>query len=213
MNKQERIRLDNIYKNMPLEEIPWNNPTPPELLIELVDSGRVKPCRAIDLGCGAGNYSIYLARRGFEVTGVDCSATAIKIAKQNAAREGVTCNFLVADVVEELDEVKETWDFAYDWGLLHHILPPQRQKYIDNVHRLLNPGAKYVSLCFSEQDKVFEGSGKYRKTRFGSVLYFSSESELRELFETRFAIMDLRTVEIEGKFDSHVFNYAFMERR
>jgi SAM-dependent methyltransferase len=187
--------------------------TPPELLVELVNSGKVQPCKVIDLGCGAGNYAIYLAGRGFEVTGVDCSPTAIRIAKENAEKKGVKCSFLVADVVDELDEVNQSWDFAYGWGLLHHIFPEQRQKYVENVSRILNPKGKFLSLCFSEKDTGFGGSGKYRDTEIGSVLYFSCEDELRELFKAYFQIIDLRTVEISGKFEPHIFNYVFMERR
>lgn len=133
------MRMEEVYKNMPLEEIPWNMETPPEPLVELIDSGKVQPCRVIDMGCGAGNYAIYLAESGFEVTGVDFSPTAIRIARENAAKKGVKCNFFVADVVEELDRVNQTWDFVYGWGLLHHILPEQRQKYVENVCRILNP--------------------------------------------------------------------------
>ena len=205
--------MDDVYKNMSLEEIPWNVETPPELLVELVDSGKVQPCKAIDLGCGAGNYAVYLAGRGFEVTGVDFSPTAIRIAKENAERKNAKCNFFVADVVGELGEVNQTWDFVYDWGLLHHIFPQRRQKYIENVSRILNPKGKYLSVCFSEKDTGFGGSGKYRKTQLGSVLYFSCEDELRELFKAYFQIIDLWTVEISGKFESHIFNYAFMERK
>jgi len=205
--------MDDVYKNMPLEDIPWNVETPPELLVELVDSGKVQPCRAIDLGCGAGNYAVYLAGRGFEVTGVDFSPTAIRIAKENAEKKGVKCNFFVADVIDKLDEVNQTWDFAYDWGLLHHISPERRQKYIENVHRILNPNGKYLSLCFNEKDTAFQGSGKHRKTALGSVLYFSCEDELRELFELYFQVIDLRTIEVSGKFVPHIFNYAFMERK
>ena len=47
------IDMDRIYKNMPLEKIPWNSETSPEALVELVENGRVKPCKAIDLGCGS----------------------------------------------------------------------------------------------------------------------------------------------------------------
>jgi len=213
MDKQDQIRMDEVYKNMSLEQIPWNMETPPQLLVELVDSGKVQPCKVIDLGCGAGNYAVYLAGRGFEVTGVDFSPTAIKIARENADEKGVKCNFLVADVIDELGEVDQTWDFAYEWGLLHHILPKRRRKYVENVHRILNPKGKYLSLCFSEKDTGFEGSGKYRGTAIGSVLYFSSEEELRKLFEPHFQIIDLRTIEISGKFESHVFNYVFMERK
>ncbi len=212
MVREEQMRMDEVYKNMSLEEVPWNMETPPEPLVELVDSGKVRPCRVIDLGCGAGNYAVYLAERGFEVTGVDFSQTAIKIARENAGRKGVKCNFFVADVVEGLDRVNQTWDFVYGWSLLHHILPEQRQKYVENVCRILNPGGRYLSVCFSREDTGFGGSGKFRKTSLGSVLYFSSEDELRELFESYFQVIDLRTIEISGKFESHIFNYVFMER-
>lgn len=213
MVREEQTRMDEIYINMPLDEIPWNMEAPPQLLVELVDTGKVKPCRAIDLGCGAGNYAIYLAERGFDVTGVDISPTAIEIARKNADKKALKCDFFVADVVEELNKLNLTWDFAYDWGFLHHILPEQRQKYVEGVYRILNPSCKYLSVCFSEKDAGFGGSGKYRKTRLGTVLYFSSEDELRELFEEYFQIIELRTAKIEGKFESHTFNCAFMERR
>jgi len=213
MVREEQMRIDEIYKNTPLEEIPWNMETPPEPLVKLVDSGKVQPCRAIDLGCGAGNYAVYLAERGFEVTGVDFSQTAIKIARENASRKGVRCNFFVADVIEELDKIDQTWDFAYDWELLHHIFPEQRQKYIENVYGILNRGGKYLSLCFSQQDTGFGGSGKFRESSLGTVLYFSSEDELEGLFKPYFNILNQRTIEISGKFGPHVFNYVFMERK
>jgi SAM-dependent methyltransferase len=212
MDRQNQTRIDDLYKNTPLEEIPWNMETPPELLVELVDSGKVHPCKAVDLGCGAGNHAIYLAGRGFEVTGIDFSPTAIRIAKENAEKKGVKCNFFVADVIDGLDKINQTWDFAYDWGLLHHISPKRRRKYLENVRRILNPKGKFLSVSFSEKDTSFEGSAKYRKTSLGTTLYFSSEDELRKLFEMYFVIIVLRTVEISGKFQPHIFNYVFAEK-
>jgi SAM-dependent methyltransferase len=212
MNRQDQTRIDDLYKNTPLEEIPWNMKTPPELLVELVDSGKVRPCKAVDLGCGAGNYAIYLAGRGFEVTGIDFSPTAIRIAKENAEKKGVKCNFFVADVIDGLDKINQTWDFAYDWGLLHHISPKRRRKYLENVRRILNPKGKFLSVSFSEKDTSFEGSAKYRKTSLGTTLYFPGEDELRKLFEMYFVIIVLRTVEISGKFQPHIFNYVFAEK-
>ena len=212
MDRQNQTRIDDLYKNTPLEEIPWNMETPPELLVELVDSGKVHPCKAVDLGCGAGNHAIYLAGRGFEVTGIDFSPTAIRIAKENAEKKGVKCNFFVADVIDGLDKINQTWDFAYDWSLLHHISPKRRRKYLENVRRILNPKGKFLSVSFSEKDTSFEGSAKYRKTSLGTTLYFSSEDELRKLFEMYFVIIVLRTVEISGKFQPHIFNYVFAEK-
>jgi SAM-dependent methyltransferase len=213
MGEQSKGGFNDIYKDISLDDIPWNLETPPDLLVELLDSGKVRPCRAVDLGCGAGNYAIYLAGRGFEVTGVDISPTAVKIAKENAHRKKVSCNFIVADVVRGLDELCQTWQFAYGWGLLHHISPEQRQRYVGNVARIVDPAGKYLSVSFSEMDTGFAGAGKRRQSRLGTVLYFSSEAELRELFETHFKIIDLRTIKIAGKFEPHIFNYVFMQRK
>lgn len=205
--------MERIYQKTPLNEIPWNIEVPPDILTKLVESGELKPCKTIDLGCGTGNYSIYLASIGFDVSGIDISSTAITVAKENAKKKGLGCDFLVADVLHCIDEVKSTFDFAYDWELLHHIFPEQRRIYIKNVYALLNPRAKYLSVCLSEKDSGFGGLGKYRKTRLGTILYFSSEDELRELFEPFFRIEELKTIEIRGKPTPHIANYAFMERR
>lgn len=203
-------QMENIYKNMPLEDIPWNTETPPEILQQIVSTGKVKPCKAIELGCGAGNYAIYLSGKGFEITGVDFSETAIGIARKSAEKKGVRCRFLVRDVLGDMSDIQDSFDFVYDWQLLHHIFPEYREKYAINVHRLLNPGGKYLSVCFSEESTQFGGTGKYRKTPLDTVLYFSSEDELRSLFSPHFIIDELKTIDVEGKFGSHKAIYAFL---
>jgi len=207
------VDIDRIYQTVPLDAIPWNSGTPPDALVALVTSGSVRPCRTIDLGCGAGNYAIWLAGLGFDVTGVDSSKTAIGIAEKNAREKGVQCRFIVADLLGDLHEVTGTFDFAFDWELLHHIFPEDRETYARNVHRVLNPGAMYLSVCFSEQDPQFGGTGKFRRTPIGTTLYFSSESELRELFSPYFVIRELKTIEVSGRYGPHRAIYALLERR
>jgi len=205
--------VDRIYQKVPLDKIPWNSETPPDALVELVQDGKVRPCGTIDLGCGAGNYAIYLAGLGFDVTGVDSSPTAIKIAGEHAKKRGVRCRFIVADLLGDLQEVTGTFDFAYDWELLHHIFPEDREVYIKNVHKILKPEATYFSVCFSEKDSQFGGHGKYRKTPIGTTLYFSSEPELRELISPYFTIRELKTVEVSGKYGPHFAVCVLSERR
>jgi SAM-dependent methyltransferase len=205
--------IDRIYRNVPLDNLPWNSETPPDALVRLVQDGKVRPCRTIDLGCGAGNYAIYLADIGFDLTGVDSSPTAIKIAEENAKKRGARCRFIVADLLGDLHEVADTFDFAYDWEFLHHIFPEDRETYIRNVHKITNPGAMYFSVCFSENDLQFGGTGKYRTTRIGTTLYFSSESEVRELVSPYFTIRELKTIEVSGKSGSHKAVYLLAERR
>ena len=195
---------------MAIDDIPWNIKTPPDVLENLVRTGKIAPCKTIDLGCGTGNYAIYLAGEGFDVTALDISSSAIKIAKNNASQKGIDCNFIVADILGDLKQIQSTFNFAYDWELLHHIFPSDREKYIRNVYRLLNPGGQYLSVCFSEENLQFGGVGKYRKTPLETVLYFSSENELRVLYESFFKIEELETIEIKGKFSPHKAIYAFM---
>jgi len=206
-------RMEHIYRSVPPDKIPWNIEFPPTILRTIVETNTVTPCRAIEFGCGAGNYVIYLASRGFDAAGVDISGAAIEIARRSASEKGVACRFVVADVLGDLEEIREPFEFAYDWELLHHVFPPDREKYVANVARLLVPGGRYLSVCFSEKSAQFGGTGRYRKTPLDTVLYFSSESEMISLFEPLFVIDELKTIDIEGKFATHKAVYAFMKKR
>lgn len=206
-------QMEHIYKSVPPDRIPWNIESPPAILQAIVDTNTVTPCRSIEFGCGTGNYVIYLASRGFDAVGVDISGAAIEIAKRSASGKGAACRFIVADVLGDLEEIREPFDFAYDWELLHHIFPPDRERYVGNVSRLLVPAGRYLSVCFSEKSAQFGGTGKYRRTPLDTVLYFSSESEMISLFEPLFVIDDLKTIDIEGKFATHKAVYAFMRKR
>ncbi len=206
-------QMDKIYRDVPLDQIPWNLPTPPGILQQAVKTNVPVHSKVIELGCGAGNYVIWFAKTGYEVTGVDISKNAIEIARRSASTANVNCNFIVADVTIELRNLEAMFDFVYDWELLHHIFPEDRDRYISNVARLLKPGGKYLSVCFSEDDPEFGGVGKYRKTRLDTTLYFSSEKELKELFGRYFDVEDLRTIDITGKNIIHKAIYALMKKK
>lgn len=204
--------MDKIYREVPPENIPWNMHTPPIALVDLVESGKIKPCKTVDLGCGTGNYALYLASMGFDVTAIDISPTAIELAEENAKKKGVNCDFFAADLLGDLGQFEQLFELALDWGLLHHIFPKNRTRYVENVHTILKPGGKFLSVCFGEKDPQFGGSGKYRKSPLGTILYFSSEDELKELFSRYFGIEELKTIEISGKFAPHLANYVLMKK-
>ena len=208
-----REQMERIYGEIPPENIPWNLSAPPALLTGAVETGQIKPCRTLDLGCGVGNYAVWLALQGFDVTGIDFSRHAINHAIDLAARKGVSCRFVVADLLGDLKEFHAGFELAYDWEVLHHIFPEDRECYLLNVHNVLRPHGKYFSLCFSEKDSEFGGKGKIRGTPLGTTLYFSSEEELKQLFEPLFYILELNTVEIPGKYKPHLANAAWLERK
>lgn len=206
-------QMERIYRDIPLDAIPWNMATPPEILVTAVTANTTMACKAIEMGCGAGNYVIYLSKLGYDCAGLDISENAIRIARNSALTAGANCKFIVADVTGDLPECHARFDLVYDWELLHHIFPEDREKYLDNVDRLLNSNGRYLSVCFSEDSPQFGGSGKYRKTPLGTVLYFSSEKEMELLFKKYFVIEDLKTMDVKGKSSTHKAIYAFMKKK
>jgi 2-polyprenyl-3-methyl-5-hydroxy-6-metoxy-1,4-benzoquinol methylase len=208
-----RKQMNNIYRDVPLDNIPWNSMEPPALLVEAVESGKIPPCRVVDLGCGAGNYAVWLADRGFDVTGIDISEEAIRHARSLAVSKRVSCRFVAANLFGDLKEFHSSFDFAYDWEVLHHIFPEDRDTYLRNVHSMLDSGGIYFSLCFSEKDPEFGGDGKYRKTQLGTILYFSSEEELTKLYSPWFLILELKTIKVPGKYNPHLANIAWLKKK
>ena len=129
------------------------------------------------------------------------------------AGKNVRCRFIAENLAGDAVKLEGPFDFAYDWEVLHHVFPEDRKQYASNVHGVLRPGARYLSVCFSESDTDFGGEGKYRKTPLGTTLYFSSERELRDLFEPLFEILEISTVDVEGKYGPHRAVKAYMKRR
>lgn len=60
---------------------PWNSGIVSRELVRVLAEQHVVPCRAVELGCGAGTNAVHLTQQGFEVLGTDCSAIAIERAR------------------------------------------------------------------------------------------------------------------------------------
>jgi SAM-dependent methyltransferase len=72
--------------------------TPNRFLVK--EAAELAPGRALDLACGEGRNALWLAERGWTVTGVDYSAVAIEKARRRARDEGVEVDFVCADLLE-----------------------------------------------------------------------------------------------------------------
>ncbi len=138
MGLGERLRFEWRYWR---GDTPWDtNVTPPEVMAFLAAA---PPGRALDLGCGTGTNAITLARHGWSVTAVDFSPKAILTARRKARRAGVAVEFLLADVTR-LEGIRGPYDYALDIGCLLGLKPLERGRYVQELVRLLRPGADYM---------------------------------------------------------------------
>jgi SAM-dependent methyltransferase len=159
-----------------LFRMPWEM-GPREELVGLVESGRIAPCRAIDLGCGTGSNALFLAKHGFDVTGVDFASSAIEKAKRRANAAGVRAQFVVDDLTN-LRKVQRTFDFLMDYGALDDLRPKGRDLYVQNVLPLTHPGSRYLLWCFEWPLRWWERL-IFRFAFFGAMALEPGEAERR----------------------------------
>ena len=91
-SKQEQYK--ERYK---AKATPWDTGRPDSNLVDVVEERPIESCQVLEVGCGSGQNAIWLAQRGFLVTGVDVSEIALQKASENAAKNNVTCTFLLLD--------------------------------------------------------------------------------------------------------------------
>jgi SAM-dependent methyltransferase len=162
--------------------MPWDI-GPREELVKLVESERVNPGRAIDLGCGTGSNAIYLAQHGFEMTGVDYAISAIEKAIRKADVAKVKVEFIVDDLTN-LQKVEGIFEFLLDYGTLDDLAPHDRNLYVSNVLPLTHQGSLFLLWCFEWRMRWWERV-LTRLLPFGALALEPGEAERRfgEYFE------------------------------
>jgi ubiquinone/menaquinone biosynthesis C-methylase UbiE len=116
--------------------------TAPENRFILRQMGDLQGKLLLDLGCGAGENSVYFARKGARCVAADYSPGMVEVALQLAARNGVEIEGRTANAMA-LEFPDNTFDLVYASNLLHHI--PDPKIALREMHRVLKPGGK---ACF-----------------------------------------------------------------
>lgn len=110
----------------------------------ILDKVPKKELNILDLGCGPGLYTELLAEKGHRVTGVDFSKSSIDYAKKEAAKKGLSIEYICANYLElQMDE--NSYDLVIliftDLGVL---LPNERDKMIRFVHKILKAEGSFI---------------------------------------------------------------------
>lgn len=134
----------------------WQRPSPPPDLIALVEGPDALPAgRALDLGCGTGTDTVYLAGRGWEVTGIDMVPQALTAARRRAAAAGVTPRLLHADVTRlQAVDLGGRYQLILDFGCFHTLPDDQRDAYVTSVSRAAAPRATLLLYGFRRPPKA-----------------------------------------------------------
>ncbi|MBY0358177.1 MAG: class I SAM-dependent methyltransferase [Candidatus Obscuribacterales bacterium] len=149
----------------------------------------IKSAKILDLGCGSGWLSIYLARQDFQVVGVDVATHALELGRMWAEHENLSIDFQVQDI-SNLQFPEGYFKAVVANSIFEHLTFKLAQKTILNLEAIVSPGGLFFG-CF---DKVGTGPGEFYKLDDGSQIYTDkgrrgmllrcfSDQEIKELFK------------------------------
>jgi ubiquinone/menaquinone biosynthesis C-methylase UbiE len=170
----------------------------------------------LDIGCGRGLVSFFLAELGYRVIGLDYIPRVIEInnkevkAKHLAGRVA----FMAGDVFN-IPLADSSIDAVTDIGLLHHIKKEDWVSYVSEITRTLKPGGMYLTATLSKDTpRFFEWLPKqdinadYEK--YGAHYHFFKRDEVTELFGGSFELIHQNT---QSEEDGIVILFTLLKKR
>lgn len=121
-----------------------------------------KSGRVLELGCGAGDLSLELAARGYEVSGVDIAPAAIEWARDKARERSLNADFQVGSVLDLANYADASFDIVLDGYCLHCIIGGDRPKFYAAAKRVLKPGGLlHINTMWADDLLTEESLGGY----------------------------------------------------
>jgi len=125
-----------------------------QLVEHLAHMAALEPgCRILDVGCGFGASSVYLAKKyGVEATGITISPVQVEMARKAAALEGVNAKFLLMDA----EEMRFDQSFDVVWSIESISHYPQKQKFFASAAHCLESGGTLALTDWFKKENLPE---------------------------------------------------------
>jgi SAM-dependent methyltransferase len=120
-------------------------------LFEREERGREPPFgRALDLGCGTGHWSVVLAQRGWDVTGVELIPKAVRAARERVRKSGYEIKIAQGDVAALRDcGIGSGFRLVWDFGTLHGLTDVQRTAAAQEITAIAAADAALLILAWT----------------------------------------------------------------
>ena len=149
----------------------------------------LKGKQVVDLGCGTGRNSLYLANLGFKVTAVDFSQTALNKLKKEAKKQELdkSIKLVNASIGKKLSIKANLFDLALDIVSSLSLDDKQFKVFANEVKQIVRPGGFFVCYVLSDKDEFYQrygnGQGHYLAPKSDLLEYCRSKKEILDNFK------------------------------
>lgn len=164
---------------------PWDVGRADFNLIEVVAKKPIQSCKVLDIGCGTGDNSIWLAQSRFQVTGTDTSDLALEKAREKASKANVQCHFMLVDFLKNKIE-GAPFGFIFDRGCFHSFSSESdRRRFAQNIATHLEEAGLWLTIA-GNADERRQVPGPPQRTAGDIVLAVEPYFEVLSLTASHF---------------------------
>ena len=142
---------------------PWDGHKLPRPFTEFIEGQNgapgATPAEVLDIGCGTGDLSIYLAKHKWTVTAVDFVDVALAKARAKAEAAGVTVRYLRGDATKLSTYSLGTFPLVIDGGCMHGFSDPDRDAYVRELEKTVKSGRPVLPVCLRRSETAAASPG------------------------------------------------------
>lgn len=190
--KDQKQHWDEIHKKGNADYY-LGNPTDFAVEVQKIIPAESK---ILELGCGAGNDSLYFAEKGHIVLATDFSDVAIE--KNNNRYKNDNLQFEVLDISKSFKYIDNTFNVIYSRLSLHYFIDSVTKEIFQEIYRILKSEGYLCFICKSVKDPLYGKGTQIEKDMFdnnGHIRHFFSEEYVKECLQDKYSYEVLETGE------------------
>lgn len=140
------------YKKVHSHGLMWFSDIPTPELLEWVEYNNIPAGDDLcEVGCGEGRDSLYMSSKGYRMTAVDASESAILKCRELSDKKGVDVDWMAADALFLSKVIKRQYKWVYSIATLHMLVDADdRDKFLSSLYNILEPGGKLLLVSMGD---------------------------------------------------------------